>query len=177
MNVVIFSLILAALLGVVVFLLEYAVPHGLVSASRASRSRAAGAGLAILCAAWSTHYILLMLEGGLARYHNLAILLMAALTVLCFFYLDYLMTRALGGVVLLCVNAAVGQAFVADLPGRGTYAILCYLLGIAAMILISLPWRFRQLLETAEANTTWRHGASGLLVLCAVALVGFSVLA
>lgn len=177
MNVIFFSLILAALLGAVVFLLEYAVPRGLVSPSRAARSRVAGAGLAIICAAWSTHYILLMLEGGMARYHNLAILLMAGLTIICFFYLDYLMTRALGGVVLLCVNAAVGQAFVADLPARGVYAILCYLLGIAAMVMIGLPWRFRQLLETSATNVVWRHVAGVLLALCAVVLVGFSVLA
>ncbi|MFW5893694.1 MAG: hypothetical protein ACOCUY_00975 [Verrucomicrobiota bacterium] len=177
MNVVFFSLVLAALLTAVVFLLEYAVPRGLVSASRAARSKAAGAGLTILCAAWSTHYILLMLEGGMARYHNLAILLMAALAVLCFFYLDYLMTRALGGVVLLSVNAAISQAFVADLPARGAYAILCYLLGIAAMVMIGLPWRFRQLLETSATNAGWRHTAGGLLALCAVVLLGFAVVA
>lgn len=177
MNVAFFSWVLAALLAVVVFLLEYAVPRGLVSASRAARSRAGGAALAIICAAWSTHYILLMLEGGMARYHNLAILLMAGLTILCFFYLDYLMTRALGGVVLLCVNAAIGQAFVADLPGRGAYAILCYILGIAAMVMIGLPWRFRQLLETSARSAAWRHAVGGLLALAALVLVGFSVLA
>lgn len=172
-----YTLILAVVLLAVVFVMEVAVPKGMLSASRVARSRLGGGIIGIICIAWSTRYILLMLEGGASRYHNLAILLMALLAVLCLVYLDYLFTRALGGFILLTVNVALHEAFVIDLPARGIYALLAYILALAAMILIGLPWRFRHLLEAAQSSPRWRHAAGGLMVVAAAVLVGFTVVA
>ena len=146
-------------------------------ASKVPRDRLLGGVLGLVCLAWSGHHILLMMEGGMARYHNLALVLLAGLGLLCFFFLDYLLVRALGGVLVLSVNAALHGAFVVELPYRGGFAVLCYALALGAMVMIAVPWRVRHLLERAAESATWRRTLSTVASAAAAVILVYLLMA
>jgi hypothetical protein len=159
---IVYTLGVAGILAAVALAAGYLVPRGIVSASSFARSRVAGGLLAALCAVWAGRHGLLMMEGGMSRYHNFAISLLALIAVLCLFYLDHLPVRAAGGVVLLCINAALHEAFVAQVAGRGVFAAVCYVLALVAMVLIGMPWLFRLALEKTAADARWRGATSAV---------------
>lgn len=162
MGIIVYTLGLVGILAAAALAAGYLVPRGIVSASSFARSRVAGGLLAALCAVWSGHHVLLMMEGGMSRYHNVAVFLLALIAVLCLVYLDHLPVRAAGGVVLLCINAALHEAFVAQVAARGVYAVVCYLLALVAMVLIGMPWLFRLALEKTATDARWRGATSAL---------------
>ncbi len=125
---------------------------------RLPRERVIGSVLASICLVWAVFLVLPMLEGGMLRYRTLLKLLVPGIAVLAYFFLDYLFTRALGGFLLLCLNAMIYQAFVVNLPlpFRTVYDLLCYGIGIGGLLLIGMPWVFRDLLEKAETARLWR---------------------
>lgn len=153
------------------------VPRSPGLASKVTRDRWLGGLLGLVCLSWSGHHILLMMEGGMARYHNLALVLLAALGLLCFFFLDYLLVRALGGVLILSINAALHGAFVVELPFRGGFAALCYALALGAMVMVAVPWRVRHLLEHAAESTTWRRTLSTVASAAAAVVLVYLLMA
>lgn len=116
------------------------------------RARLAGFLLGLLCLVWSAYEGCLMLEGPLARFHVLVWLLVPVTAVLCWFFLDYLLARALGGILVFTVNFVLHEAFVYDTPCRWLYAANALFWGILGLFLLGTPWRWRQLLEYTVNN-------------------------
>jgi|BioPla2DNA2_1021312.scaffolds.fasta_scaffold99014_2 hypothetical protein len=127
--------------------------------------------LGTICLLWSAWHAIIMLEGDLQRFHIWVKLLVPVTVVLCYFFLDYLNARALGGLMILATNYLLHAAFVHAVPGRAFYSIICLFLGILGLFLVGTPWRMRQLLERAADNTRWATGLGIAFAICAASLL------
>ncbi len=170
------SLILAAILGGLAYLVGVMAPKQPELWKKLPRERILGEVLVVVCLVWSMVHIIPMLEGNLVRLRVWIRVLMPVVAVMAFFYLDYLFTRALGGLLLLLVTEVLHGAFVVHLPLRPVFSVIAYGLGILAMFLIGTPWRFRDLLEQAHASPRWRMRAAAALGTAALFFAVFAFL-
>lgn len=133
-------------------------------AARLPRNRLGGALLGLICLLWSAYHGSLMLEGGLAPWRKLIWALVPVAAFLCYHFLDYLLARALGGMLVLCVAALLHGGFVEAVPWRPLYSLACYVAGVFGMVLIAAPWRFRDLLLALSRPGPWRRPAGSLIL-------------
>ena len=117
------------------------------------RPIAPGLVIGIISLVWSAYYGCLMLEGNLAKLHPVVWALVPITAIMSAFFLDYLNARAFGGFFTLSANFLIIQAFIHDVPCRALFSVLCLILGICGMVALSLPWRIRDLFETAGKNS------------------------
>lgn len=144
---------------------------------RLPRERVVGAILGLLCLAWAAMHVWLMLEGGLTRYRPLLFVLVPTVGVLAFFHLDFLLTRALGGFLLLCVNALLHAGFVADIPARPIFSVACHAMALVGFALLTMPWRFRDMLDRCAVSRMWRRSLTGGFAALALLFAIYAVVA
>lgn len=149
----------------------FALPHRPELWRQVPRERYAAAVIGLVCLLWTARLAAPMLEGGLAGFRAYLIPGAFVLAAACFWMLDYLMARALGGLVLLAVNELLHLAFVRHALARPVFALVCYMLGVAAMFMIATPYRFRDLLEQATLHRRKRAALSIALFLGALTLL------
>jgi len=116
-----------------------------------------------------------MLEGGLVRYRIVVVLIVPVVAVLSYFHLDYLLTRALGGLLLLILNHLLHAAFVAQIPMRPLFSSICYATSLAGFFMVGAPWRLRDLLERAAGSRELRRGIGVAFGVLGVTFVVFAV--
>ena len=141
------------------------------------RQRFPGILIGAVCLIWAGNEVQVMLEGDMARLQTVLWWLVPAILLLAWLFLDFLLVRALGGLVLLLIPVLLLGAFVAHLPLRPAFAALCYVLALAAMVMVAAPWHYRNLLERAANTPRLRAGlAAGLGLSAAVmaAVAAFS---
>lgn len=127
--------------------------------------------LGSICLIWAARHTLVMLEGDLVRFHIYVKLLVPVAIVLCYFFLDYLNARALGGFMILSANYLLHAAFAYALAGRAFFAIVCLLLGVSGLFLVGTPWRMRQVFELANKNRNYALIAAAVFLICASSLI------
>ena len=135
------------------------------------RQRWLGLALGSICLVWAAYHACIMLEGDLSRFHFLVKLTVPVGAVLCFFFLDFLFARALGGFFIFCANQLLHDAFVHDLGGRGVYSLVCLALGVIGLFLLGAPWHFRNSLDLAARRPLWSRLFAGLFLLVALVLI------
>ncbi len=162
------SFVFAAILAGLAYICGFATVRQPDLWRKLPRERVIGEVIAVISLVWCTVHILPLLEGDMARFRAWVRILAPILAVLSFFFLDYLFTRALGGLVLLLVNDLLHGAFTVHLPARPVFALVSYAFGIAAMFLIGTPWRFRDLLEKCSQSVRWRSWSGGVLAAAAL---------
>jgi hypothetical protein len=138
------------------------------------RERYVGCFIGWICLVWSASLAMPLLEGGLAGLRRLLPFLVFAVAVGSLL-LDYLFTRALAGLMLLIVNQLLHLAFVAHVPARWLLSLVCYAFGVAALMMIAYPFRFRDLLEKATLHRRWRAPAGAFLLLAGMQSVVLAV--
>ena len=67
---------------------------------RLPRERVCGAVIGVICLVWSAWHGCQMLEGGLEKFQTIIWLLVPTGAVACWFWLDYLLARSLGGLLI-----------------------------------------------------------------------------
>lgn len=139
------------------------------------RERKVGILLALIAMAWSAFEVNLMLEGSLAKLRPLLVPIVIVTTLLSYFLLDYLFTRALGGLLLLISSLLLHQAFSVFAPSRWMYALVCYVVAVAGMFMIGSPYRFRDWLEKVTVNRQWRLASATALAVGGVILMVVAV--
>lgn len=125
---------------------------------RLPREKYLGIVIGAICLTWSAGQALPMLEGGLAKFQPLIKLLVPTVTVLSFFFLNFIFTRALGGLMMLSATHMLHQAFIHHPPCRPVFSLACYIIAVAGMVALALPWYFRDLLEKCSEEAVWRKG-------------------
>lgn len=159
-----FCLLLAAFYGI--------LPRGLRDWQRTlPRERWLGSALGSICLVWAAYHACVMLEGDLSRFHFLVKLMVPVGGILCFFFLDFLFARALGGFFVLCANQLVHDAFVHELGARAVYSLVCLALGVIGLFLLGAPWRFRDSIDLAARQPRWSRFFAGLFLLFALVLI------
>ena len=169
----IFGLLMAAL----------AVVFGAAAGRRADlwrslpRERAVGMILGVVCLVWAAYYVLPMLEGGLTRFRPAVKIAVPVVAILSYFYLDFILTRAIGGVTVLLTSHLLHRAFVERVPVRPLFSVVCFAVALVGLVLIGSPWRFRDALERACRHASWRRGLGAGLGGMALFYVLFALLA
>jgi hypothetical protein len=123
------------------------------------RNRSVGVILALGALAWAAWYGIPMLEGGLAKYRVIVKILVPVTAVLAYFYLNFLLARAIGGLMLLASTFLLSTAFAAAIPFRPIHSIACYLMAIAGAIMLATPWHFRDVLKSARDSKRFRSAS------------------
>ena len=127
---------------------------------RLPRERTFGTIIGLVCLVWSAWHGCQMLEGGLEKFQVIVWLLVPTGAIACWFWLDYLLARSLGGLLILTVNILLHEAFVHAVPCRSLFSLFAVLWGVLGMFLLGAPWRWRQLLETTAKNRKLAWGIS-----------------
>ncbi len=136
------------------------------------RNRIAGTIIGAACLVWSVALVTPLLRDAMPGLIKLLPLVAIAIGLMAVFYLDYLFTRSLGGLILLSSTHILREAFATQAPVRWLLSIICYLLSIGAMFMIATPWRFRDLLKKLSNETVWRRSVAGaLLVMGLIAVI------
>lgn len=136
------------------------------------RERNFGIVIGAVCFAWSAWIAYPLFEGGLTNLRNYLPYVAVAMTVLCFMFLEYVFTRALGGFLLLSTTTLMHQAFSDHAPARWLISIICYVIALASMFMIGSPWRFRDLLKSMTEKEKVRTAVGiGLACVGAVFIV------
>lgn len=92
-------------------------------------------------------------------------ILVPALIVGVFFLMDYIFTRAMGGMMILLICELFFQGQVRDMSARFLFSIIGYIFAIAGMYMIGQPWRFRDILfKAAEDKSFGKKVAVGISV-------------
>lgn len=138
------------------------------------RERYIGTALGVICLAWSAGHAHGLLEGSAAKFRVFLGPVVILVTILSYFLMDYLFTRAFGGLILLLVNWLLHEAFVLNISFRPLFAVICYLLGIASFFLIATPYRFRDWLEKISIDKQWRTASSVIIGIIGSMLVFIS---
>lgn len=143
---------------------------------RLPREKYLGILIGAVCLIWSAWHVLPMLEGGLAKFQPMVKILVPTVTVLSFFFLNFIFTRALGGLMMLAATHMLHEAFIHHLPARTIFAIVCYIIAVAGMLALALPWRFRDLLQKSSENASWRKSVAGGCAGLGILVIVFSFL-
>ncbi len=101
-------------------------------------------------------------------------ILVPALIIGVFFLMDYIFTRAVGGlmIMLICELFYVGQAD--EMPVRFLFSFCGYSIALAGMYMIGQPWRFRDLLfKSIDDKVFGKKMASGIVVTLVLMFVPF----
>jgi hypothetical protein len=150
----VFFLLVAWVSGVV-------VPRRAKLASLIPRDRIVGSTLMFAAVAWLAFAAIEMIGLDAESKLRLVILLLVPLlTVLFASTLDFLVSRALGGLLLLTCARLVDLAFYTELPVRPLFSAVCYLVLVCGFVLVIAPWKLRDLLEQCAVKPAWRWGTA-----------------
>ena len=127
------------------------------------RDRTLGTVLGAICLIWSAMNAYPLFEGNAVKFRAFLAPAAIIITILSYFHLDYLFSRALGGILLLSISWLLHEAFVIHTPMRPLFSVICYSLGIASFFLIAAPYRFRDMLEKVTDDGRWRTGVAGII--------------
>lgn len=110
----------------------------------------------------------LLLEGDLAKYQNLVIVLGPLAVIGAWFLLDYLFARALGGIMAFLANYLLHLAFVDECAWRPFYSIVVLIWGVLGLWFVATPWWLRISYEKMSEKKWLRQL---ILAACAVSVL------
>ncbi|MDD5727299.1 MAG: hypothetical protein PHV59_01930 [Victivallales bacterium] len=129
------------------------------------RNKYLGTVLAFFCLLWCIPQAApIVWEWLLPWLYPLAIVL----TILGYFYLDYLFSRALGGLLILLTYYFVHEAFTFHSPALVLFAPLCWVLGIAGLFFSGKPHLLRDLIRKLSRSGRSRRLTAAYLALLTV---------
>lgn len=140
------------------------------------REKNFGMGLLIPVLAYGAYYGRYMLEGGLATYRPYVWILLPIVVACCYFFLDFIFARSLGGVLLVLAIELLGEGFIVNLPFRFIFSALVMVYGILGLSFIGMPWIFRNLLHKINKSVGYRRNSILFLGCSAVVFLLFLVL-
>lgn len=80
--------------------------------------------------------------------------------VMAYLFLDYLLSRALGGLLILISYYFLHESFTRHTSGAALLTILCWALGIAGIFISAKPHLMRDLIRRMCASLRWRAGVA-----------------
>jgi len=123
------------------------------------REKNFGMSLLIPALAYGAYYGRYMLEGGLAVYRPYVWILLPVVVACCYFFLDFIFARSLGGILLVLAIELLGEGFIVNLPLRFLFSSLVMVYGILGLCFIGMPWVFRNILQKINQSVGYRRNA------------------
>ena len=134
-----------------------------------------GVAIGIPCLAWSAWHGCIMLEGGLARFHVVVWALVPIVSILAYFFLDYLFSRALGGFFILAANEMIRSAFTYAIPVRPLFSLFCLIMGVIGLFMLGTPWRMRDAITLAANDKRYGRGFAVAFTVMGVVFIALSL--
>ena len=168
------ALIAAAVLetGTAVWLLRLR-PESRVWIDRIPRNKPAGIILGFLALLWCVPHAQPIVFNWMLPMLYPAVIVF---TVLAWFFLDYLLSRALGGLFILSAYYFVYSAFNWHTPYLAVFSILYWLLGIAGICFSGKPCWMRDILRLCCDSPRYRYAAAGFSFILAAASILAAIL-
>jgi len=140
------------------------------------RSRVAGIVLLTIDAVWSLWLLATMEMGEFQSFRRpLLIALPIGYFLVLRFVDEFLAVRALGILCLLAAEPLLDAAFFRYEPSRLVVTVFAYLLIVAGIIWVTMPYLLRDQINWSARNN-WRwHSTHGLVVLYGVALLALAI--
>ena len=99
-------------------------------------------------------------------------ILVPALIVGVYVLMDYIFTRALGGLLIMLICELLFQLQAVDMQARFIFSSIAYVFAVMGMYMIGQPWRFRNLLfKSAEEADYGKKLAASIVALTAVMFI------
>jgi hypothetical protein len=140
------------------------------------REKNFGMALLILSLSYGAYYGRFMLEGGLSTYRPMVWALLPIVAICCYFFLDFIFARALGGIFLVLSIELLGEGFIINLPFRALFSGVTMGYGVLGLFLIGMPWLFRDFLEKVNHNQKFRSQSIFFIGFSAIFFLLFLVL-
>lgn len=86
-------------------------------------------------------------------------------------YLDFIVTRALSGILILLATTIIDQAFFQDIPYRVLPVIVCHIAAISALYLLWVPYRLRDFWQKTATSPMLCRLTGAIMILCGLSLV------
>lgn len=131
------------------------------------RNRAGGAALGFLALLFFIPNVEPMFSAR--EYLSVLVIAAAALTVLCYLYLDYLFSRAFAGALILGAHFLLNATYAADLRYSSFFAFLCFVTGTIGIFIAAKPHWMRDWIRRIANSLFWRIASAVLLILFAIA--------
>ncbi len=93
----------------------------------------------------------------------------------CYFYLDYLFSRAFGGLLILSAHYFLQASFANDAPVRPVISALCLAMGTLGVFLCGKPHWMRDIIRQIIAKRNWRVGAVAIASVYALVFLATGV--
>lgn len=116
------------------------------------REKKAGSLISALALVWAGVQGYELLGQDFPAISSVIPILIPALIVGVYFLMDYIFTRAVGGLMILLICDLFYQGQFEEMPARFLFSLIGYTLAIAGMYMIGQPWRFRDLLFKSIEN-------------------------
>ena len=130
-----------------------------------ARLRHAGAVIAFICLLWCVPNAKpIVWDWMLPALYPLVIIC----TIIAWCFLDYLFSRALGGLCILTAYWFLHDAFTFHCFLSPVFAIFCWIIGIAGLLFSAKPYLFRDMLRKISAKNSWKTAISSYLILFAI---------
>lgn len=89
-------------------------------------------------------------------------------TITAWLFLDYLFSRAIGGLCILTACWFLHDSFTLHSPWAPLFAIFCWIIGIVGLMFSAKPHLFRDMLRKIAQRPVWKATIMGYLILFAL---------
>lgn len=96
--------------------------------------------------------------------------------VLAIAFLDYLFSRALGGLLILLAHYLLHDSFTFHTPLSPLFALFCFVIGTVGIFFAGKPYLMRDLIRKSAKEKKLRFAVSGFFTFFAAFCIGASVL-
>lgn len=138
-------------------------------AKKLPRARVAGTILGALVLAYCAYEGGQLLPG--TRWGAFFYALVPIVTVLSYFFLDFLMARAFGGLLIVLANYVIQHAFAYHCGCRPLFAIAALCWGCLGIAFLAWPWWTRDFFAYCEKHSGPRLACFGIAVVLALLLI------
>jgi len=97
-------------------------------------------------------------------------ILVPALIVGVYVLMDYVFTRALGGLMIMLICELLFQLQGVEMGARFLFSIIAYVIAVLGMYMIGQPWRFRNLLFKSAEQPEYGKKLAGVIVVLNVVM-------
>ena len=141
-------------------------PEDRETLDRIPRARKCGTALGFLALLWCVPHARPIVFDWMLPWLYPAVIVCTALA---YFFVDYLLSRALGGIFILGAYFFVHGAFEFHTPGTAALSLLYWGVGILGICFSGKPCWMRDLLRKCAADARFRYAAAGAALLLAAA--------
>lgn len=153
-NIYCCSLIIAAIISAVAGMWCWRMKQSrLVFWEQLPRSRAAGTIVGFLALLWCVPHATPIVWDWMQSWLYPLVFIC---TVLGCIFLDYLLSRALGGIFILVAIYFLHESFTFHTPAVWIFALSCWIFGIAGLFLSAKPYLLRDFIRLIARNWLWR---------------------